>query len=419
VFALPSIQTPSSYLTGHRRSTPAYTPPTLSYAPPTSTPPGGLPPPPTLVIPTSRTRSGANAVSRNPLQPEAGVIGVPLPRTGGTAAPPEGFKKLRMAGARHNYSPIPLYQIPTRPHAPPQQSPQGGWEGTFTEDIETLQIQEQAGSGMVGELSSAGAHQALHGLRDESPCVNENMPELNGESAAGTGWDSCEVGVSGAREGATAADKGGRALRNGVEAAKVDAPPKMSKKRLEQLQECIGSARTKQDKWTTKVRGGGLFKKNQEMSFVENLEAWHSAGFIRIHQLPSANPLPWENGGDDACVLRCEVAAGNQDVYPGGDLGLVGWTIQSQEKWHEAKRSWFCNGGDVSAFKPNSFNMCLRHMGFRPTKGSKGAKYGTPGTGYDWEGSPSFVFDSELRVKYASKRSNSAVSRGNKRKRDE
>lgn len=44
--------------------------------------------------------------------------------------------------------------------------------------------------------------------------------------------------------------------------------------------------------------------------------------------------------------------------------------------------------------------MCLRHMGFRPTKGTK---FG--GGGYDWDTSIGFVFDPVVRAKYTSKRS--------------
>jgi hypothetical protein len=44
--------------------------------------------------------------------------------------------------------------------------------------------------------------------------------------------------------------------------------------------------------------------------------------------------------------------------------------------------------------------MCLRHMGFRPTKGTK---FG--GGGYDWDTSIGFVFDPLVRAKYTSKRS--------------
>jgi len=39
----------------------------------------------------------------------------------------------------------------------------------------------------------------------------------------------------------------------------------------------------------------------------------------------------------------------------------------SVERWDKEKKLWF-TGGNVAAYKPGSFNMCLRHMGFRPTK---------------------------------------------------
>lgn len=43
------------------------------------------------------------------------------------------------------------------------------------------------------------------------------------------------------------------------------------KERKAQLQQFIGTARTKQDSWTSRVQGGALFKKNQEASFMQLL----------------------------------------------------------------------------------------------------------------------------------------------------
>ena len=42
----------------------------------------------------------------------------------------------------------------------------------------------------------------------------------------------------------------------------------------------------------------------------------------------------------------------------------------SMEKWDKEKKLWF-TGGNVPAYKAGSFNMCLRHMGFRPTKAAR------------------------------------------------
>jgi hypothetical protein len=73
------------------------------------------------------------------------------------------------------------------------------------------------------------------------------------------------------------------------------------------------------------------------------------------------------------------------------------------EMWKKEKKMWFTCGNEA-AYKPGSFNMCLRHMGFRPTKP---ARYGV--SGYDWETSTGFVFDSQMRAKYVSKRSHNST----------
>ena len=43
-------------------------------------------------------------------------------------------------------------------------------------------------------------------------------------------------------------------------------------------------------------------------------------------------------------------------------------------EWDSARRAWFTNGNE-SAYKAMSFNMCLRHMGFRPTRGTRYATF--------------------------------------------
>jgi hypothetical protein len=74
--------------------------------------------------------------------------------------------------------------------------------------------------------------------------------------------------------------------------------------------------------------------------------------------------------------------------------------ITCETRWSSAKKTWFLNGGPEENYKPGSFNMCLRHMGFRPTKA---ARFGNKG--YDWENSVGFVFDPVVKETYQSKRS--------------
>jgi len=303
-----------------------------------------------------------------------------------------------------------------------------------------------------------------------------------------------------------------------------------SAKRLGQLQHFIGSARAKQDKWKERVDGGQMFKKNQERSFIEALQTWHSQHVIHLYvsssqgsevgesvvrqggcahgsargnvgvqvplhlRLPAAlshrpslyreqqqQPSPkrraiqGENGeimavmedelkapsmcsgsksssdackttqasnitmhtspdpamtttpnGDDAsaCVVggcggseerveagdrveagavlaSCPIACNNIEAHD--PSRITGWSVLCMEMWNKEKKMWFTCGNEA-AYKPGSFNMCLRHMGFRPTKP---ARYGV--SGYDWETSTGFVFDSQMRAKYVSKRSHNST----------
>jgi len=93
----------------------------------------------------------------------------------------------------------------------------------------------------------------------------------------------------------------------------------------------------------------------------------------------------------------CEIAVANKEGHE--ESSISGWSVMSHEKWNQEKQHWFTNG-NPSTYKQGSFNMCLRHMGFRPTKG---ARFG--GTGYDWDNSTGFVYDSEMKERYRSRRS--------------
>ena len=267
-----------------------------------------------------------------------------------------------------------------------------------------------------------------------------------------------------------------------------------SNRRLGQLQEFLGSARAKQDKWKERVDGGQLFKKNQERSFLQALQDWHANQVIDLYvagelagddaaaaggsaggsviqkpggdtsdagdgrgnigmaaplhlRLPAAlshrpsfhmeeeeqarkrraveggngevrsSPSNvYSDGGrgseSDAALLRedavdavdamaiahgggqcggdraddggglrmdeadriargaCPVALSNDEAHEASRI--TGWSVLDGERWNEEKKLWF-TGGNVGAYKAGSFNMCLRHMGFRPTKA---ARYG-------------------------------------------
>ena len=66
----------------------------------------------------------------------------------------------------------------------------------------------------------------------------------------------------------------------------------------------------------------------------------------------------------------CPVALSNVEAHEASRI--TGWSVLDGERWNEEKKLWF-TGGNVGAYKSGSFNMCLRHMGFRPTKA---ARYG-------------------------------------------
>mmetsp|Transcript_29178 Transcript_29178/g.93780 ORF Transcript_29178/g.93780 Transcript_29178/m.93780 type:complete len:671 (-) Transcript_29178:144-2156(-) len=231
---------------------------------------------------------------------------------------------------------------------------------------------------------------------------------------------------------------------------------RVNSERLGQLQQYIGSARQKQEKWKARVAGGTLFKKNQEKSFIEELFRWHDIGILTLHTLPEGSAAalgdgakegtdgnsqeegetarkkacladlrddPLQSSGGDGAMRSlngregeekseqvrarrlsataqknvCPIASKNLCAH--SPSNITGWSIISFERWDVERKKWFTNGNEVT-YKQGSFNMCLRHMGFRPTKG---ARYG--GTGYDWDNSVGFVFDPDVKSKYTSKRS--------------
>ncbi|KAJ1489459.1 hypothetical protein T484DRAFT_1885601, partial [Baffinella frigidus] len=282
---------------------------------------------------------------------------------------------------------------------------------------------------------------------------------------------------------------GSRDWRKGRGRRSASKEDRMKPERLGQLQEFIGGARKKQEKWKTRVSGGTLFKKNQEKSFIESLRTWHDAGILFVHRPehfseilaeeavnPLADPSSHANieqggnsslrgageggahglggvkneggggkaggggavvdggtvlddggkaggievgggGGEERDAKRqavvtpdgkvvphgtggggahsslgasgdvaaaagrgavgdvqgdvegeqCPIARANRDSHPDG---VAGWSVLRRSEWDSARRSWFTNGNE-SAYKAMSFNMCLRHMGFRPTRGTR------------------------------------------------